>query len=174
MTLKTWLNIGETIYGDDLNANFAGLAAGTFITAGAVGYTQLSPGLLLKTSVTTSIGDQTTASSTLTNIAGAASTVSPTLTSNIQVVTAGRYLISGAVGKTISIRVSRDGTNIGFTRAYDNPAGTNQAAIPFAFVDDDYGVVAGTHVYRAQVASNDNSTTVRAFDVTVSTRSMAA
>lgn len=36
MALKTWANVDEVIYGDDLNGNFSGLAAGTEISSGAI------------------------------------------------------------------------------------------------------------------------------------------
>lgn len=36
MALKSWSNTGEVIYGNDLNGNFNGLAAGTEIASGSI------------------------------------------------------------------------------------------------------------------------------------------
>lgn len=36
MSLKSWSNTGEVVYGNDLNGNFNGLAAGTEITSGSI------------------------------------------------------------------------------------------------------------------------------------------
>jgi hypothetical protein len=36
MSLKSWSNTGEVVYGNDLNGNFNGLAAGTEIASGSI------------------------------------------------------------------------------------------------------------------------------------------
>ncbi len=63
MSLKQWSNTGEVIYGNDLNGNFNGLAAGTEITSGSLtaakvaaeAWSTFSPATTGMTSITTNV-----------------------------------------------------------------------------------------------------------------------
>lgn len=110
-------------------------------------------------------GDATVTSSTLANVTNASISLTLAVSSNVLLWVTGTYY-NTTQNKTIDFRILRAATLIGTLHSYDQsaPPGSTDGN-GFAFMEDDLALAAGTYTYQVQLASHDNATSVRGYDV---------